>query len=615
MPKVIADKRDIEFVLYEQLEIEELTGYAKFNDLNKKIFDMVIAEAQNIGEKELLPTFSEGDREGVRHIDGQARVPDCFHRPFKLLREFGYTGMTEDPELGGQGLPQVIAQAANEFMTGGNISVAGLGTMTHGAGKLVELYGTEKQKELFLEKMYTNEWGGSMNLTEPQAGSDVGALTTTAVKNSDGTYSITGSKVFISYGDQDLTKNIIHMVLARVEGAPGGTKGISIFLVPKIWVNDDGSLGKPNDVVCARVEEKMGLHGSPTCEMTYGEKGDCRGLLLGKENQGMQIMFNMMNEARLATGFLGLVYASNAYLHAVNYAKERLQGSDPAAREPDAPQVPIIRHPDVRRMLLWMKAHVDGMRSLVHYVGRLLDYIGCDEKKEDWEKYDDLASLLTPVVKAYCAQRGFDVPVQAIQVLGGYGYTKDYPVEQLARDAKVNSIYEGTDGIQATDLVVRKLGMKEGKVFVDFIQEIHKTVAQAREIKGLEEMALRVEEAANRLGETAMHLGKTLATPDFKVGLAYAFPFLMVMGDVIMSWMLLWRANTAMPKLEQILGDVEGGARKEKLKKDPEAAFYDGILKSAEYFIYAVLPATLGKMDTIISSKRTAVDIIEESFG
>ncbi|MFC1825428.1 acyl-CoA dehydrogenase [Thermodesulfobacteriota bacterium] len=615
MPRVIADRRDVDFVLYEQLQVEELIKYERYSDLNKKMFDMIITEAQNIGENEILPTFTEGDREGVRLVDGQVRVPDCFRRPYKLIREFGFPGLTEDPEYGGQGLPHVIAQATDEFISGANMSVPGCAAMGHGAGKLIELYGTEQQKELFLEKLYTGEWGGSMVLTESQAGSDVGALTTTAKKNADGTFTITGDKIFISYGDQDLTENIIHPVLARLEGAPGGTKGISIFIAPKIWVNDDGSLGEPNDVVCARVEEKMGLHGSSACNLIFGEKGKCRGLLLGKENQGMEIMFHMMNQARLGTGFTGLMYASSAYLYAVNYARERLQGRDPIEKDPDAPQIPIIRHPDVRRMLISMKAYVEGMRSLIYYVGHLLDKMTCSEDAKEAERYDDLISLITPVVKAYCVERGFDTCVQAIQVYGGYGYTKDYPVEQLARDSKIGSIYEGTDGIQAMDLVGRKMGMKDGKVFMDFLQEINKIIVQAKEIEELKSSALIVEEAAKRFGEIALLMGKKMLSPEYKTGLAFSFPFLEVMGDVIMGWMLLWRAVVAAPKLMEIVGTSDPKARFEKISQDKEAAFYEGLLKSAEFFIHTILPVTGGKMDAIEAGRGTAVEIPEASFG
>jgi alkylation response protein AidB-like acyl-CoA dehydrogenase len=603
MAQVIADRRDIEFTLYEQMETESLLEYDNYSDLNRKMFDMIISEARSFAVKELLPTYAEGDKIGLIFEKGQVKVPECFHRPHKLIIENEWTSLTEDPEFGGQGLPHIIDLAASEFIVGGNYALMNYARMGHGTGKMVELFGTEEQKNLFLEKLYTGVWGGTMLLTESNAGSDVGALTTTAEKNPDGTYTIKGDKIFITNGDHDLAKNIIHPVLARIEGAPAGTKGISIFLVPKIWVNADGSLGAPNDVVCTGIEEKMGIHASATCSISLGSKGGCRGMLLGEENKGMRIMFHMMNEARLGVGFQGFNHATTAYLYAVNYARERLQGRDmDNLTDKAAPQVPIIRHPDVRRMLLWMKAHVEGMRSFVYYVGRCFDILKNSDDAAEKALCQGLTDLLTPLVKAYCAQRGFDVCIQAMQVYGGYGYTREYPIEQLARDCKIASIYEGTDGIQAMDLLGRKLGMDEGKVFMGFMAEVQKVIARARETQGLGPLADKLENALNQLGETALHLGKKGVSVEFKTAFAHAFPFLETMGDVIMAWMLLWRAAIAAEKLNN-------GAKKKDVN------FYAGQLKTAEFFIRTVIPATCGKMDAIIESSGAAVTISEASFG
>ena len=616
MAQVIADRRDIDFVLYEQFDVEELTQHEKFAEFNKKTFDLIIKEARNLAVKEILPTFAEGDREGVRLENGQVKVPACYHRAYKLFREGEWTAMVADPQLGGQGLPYCVSQAASEYLVGANYSFTLYGVVGHAAGELVEIYGTEDQKKLFLKKMYTGEWSGTMQLTEPQAGTDVGALTTSAVKNPDGTYSITGNKIFITAGDQDLTENIIHPVLARIEGAPQGTKGISLFLIPKIWVNADGSLGEPNDIVCTGLEEKMGIHGSSTCSMALGSQGKCRGLLLGEENKGMRAMFYMMNVARLAVGFIGFISGSAAFMYALNYARERLQGKDlDSIMDPDAPQVPIIRHPDVRRMLLWMKAHVEGMRSFIYYISSLIDRQACsdDDKVKDYNQ--GLLDLLTPVVKSYCSDRGFEICVEALQVYGGYGYTREYPVEQLLRDCKIASIYEGTNGIQAMDLLGRKLGMKGGIVFMNFMQEIQKITGQAKEIGSLTEMASRVDEAVNRLGEVAMHLGKTAMSPDIKVAFAYAKPFLDVMGDVCVAWMLLWRAAIAVPKLEKLAGGLDSKVRYAKAIKNKDAAFYEGQLQSARYFINSILPITMGKMNAIEAGDPATVEIPEAAFG
>jgi alkylation response protein AidB-like acyl-CoA dehydrogenase len=543
-------------------------------------------------------------------------IPECFHRPYKLLCEGEWIAMTEDPEIGGQGLPHLIAQASAEYIVGADFSFGAFGFATHGAAKMIEIFGTDKQKELYLGKMYSGQWGGTMVLTEPEAGSDVGALTTSAVKNDDGTYTISGNKIFITCGEQDLTENIIHPVLARIEGAPAGTKGISLFIVPKVWVNDDGSLGELNDVVCTGIEEKLGLHASPTCQLAFGGKGGCRGVLLGEENKGMRVMFHMMNEARLGVGAIGLFNASCAYLYAVNYAKDRIQGRDLAdMMNKEAQPVSIMRHPDVRRMLMWMKSHTEGMRSFVYYVASLFDKMDLAETEEEKTAIDDFIGLLTPIIKSYCTDRGFECTVQAMQVYGGYGYTADYPVERLMRDSKINSIYEGTNGIQAMDLLGRKMGMKKGAVFMEFLGEIQKVTAQAKETKGLEGLAELLDAAVNRLGGVAMHMGKTAMSLDFKVAFSHALPFLDVMGDVIMGWMLLWRANVAAPKLAELLGDLEGEARLEKINKNKNAAFYEGQVKSAEYFIQAILPVTLGKMASIEASSKAIAEIPEVSFG
>jgi hypothetical protein len=616
LAQLISDRRDIDFVLFEQFNIERLFQMAKYKDLNRKMIDMVISEARNLGVKEILPTYMEGDRAGVQFENGNVKMAECFRRPYKLFAEGEWIAMSEDPEFGGQGLPQITRQAAFEFIVGANFAFAAFGNLGHGAAKMIELFGTPKQKQLFMEKMYSGQWGGTMLLTEPEAGSDVGALTTAAVKNPDGTYSITGNKIFITCGEHDLTENIIHPVLARIEGAPKGTKGISLFIVPKIWVNDDESLGEFNDVVCTGVEEKMGLHASPTCSLTLGGKGKCRGLLLGRENEGMRVMFHMMNEARLDVGAQGFLHGSSAYLYALNYARERRQGRDlTKGKAFDAQQVPIIRHPDVRRMLLEMKAYVDGMRSFIYYVARCFDLKDCAETDAEKSLHDGLIELLTPVIKAYCSERGLEVCDQAVQIYGGYGYTKEYPVEQLMRDCKITTIYEGTNGIQAMDFLGRKLGMKKGEVFLSFIQEIQKTIKKAKNIHTLTDLADAVEQAVHRLSEVAIHLGNTVLSPEVKVAFAYAHPFLEVVGDVIMAWMHLWRASVAAPKLEKLAGGNDAAKVQDKIAKHKEAAYYDGQIKTAEFYILTLLPAAMGKMNAIETANPAAVNIHENSFG
>ncbi len=616
MAQRIADRRDVDFVLYEQLGIDSLTKYDRYADMNRKMFDMVITEARNFALKEVLPVAEEGDKQGLRFENNQVTVPECFHRPYKLLCEGEWIAVADDPEVGGQGLPQVIAQVAAEYIVGADFSFGAFGFATHGAAKMIEIFGTEKQKQMFLENMYSGRWTGTMVLTEPEAGSDVGSLTTSAVKNDDGTYSITGNKIFITAGEHDLTENIIHPVLARIEGAPAGTRGISLFIVPKIWVNEDGTHGEPNDVVCTAIEEKLGLHASPTCQLAFGSKGKCRGLLLGEENKGMQVMFHMMNEARLGVGALGLFNASSVYLYALEYARQRVQGRDLAdMQDKEAAPVTIIHHPDVRRMLMWMKAHVEGMRSFVYYTAWLFDLEACTEEGEEKTRYADLIDLFTPIIKSYCTDRGFQATVEAMQVYGGYGYTTDYPIERILRDSKINSIYEGTNGIQAMDLLGRKLGMKKGAVFMNFMGEVQKTTAAAKETDGLEDLAAGVDDALHRLGGAAMYLGKTAMSPDVKVAFAHGAGFMEVTGDVIMAWMLLWRACVAAPKLREITKGQEGSQLEETLRKNKNAAFYDGQIKSAQYFIQSILPATVGRINAIESGCRAVVDIPEAGFG
>ena len=601
MADLVADRRDVEFVLFEQLKAEELTAKEKYSDFNKKTFRMIINEARNFGIKEILPTYMEGDRQGVIFDRGIVKTPPCYRRPHELLKEAEWTSMTEDPEYGGQGIPELISMAVQEYISGINFAFASYSSLGHGTGKMIELFGTEKQKELFVKNLYTAHWGGTMLLTEPGAGSDVGALTTTARKNSDGTYTITGNKIFITSGEHDLAENIIHPVLARIEGAPSGTKGISLFIVPKFWVKDDGTLGERNDIVCTGVEEKMGLHGSATCSMSMGE--NCRGLLLGEENKGMRVMFHMMNEARLGVGLQAFTHASNAYLYSLNYAKERLQGRAlEQAFDADAPQVPIIHHPDVRRMLLEMKSYVEGMRSFTYYIASCFDEIKTAASEEEKAGAQEMVELLTPVLKTYNSNKGFDVCIQAMQVFGGAGYTKDYPVEQLARDCKIASIYEGTDGIQAMDLVARKIGMKKGEVFQKFVQKINQTISRARDYENLKPLAGSMELLVSELCETVVMMGEKMFSPSFKVVFAHSVPFLEVMGDVVMAWMLLWRAVIA-------AGRLDNGAKKKDLD------FYGGQIKSADYFINNICPVTHGKIASIKRFGSSAIEITDQAFA
>ncbi len=602
MAQQLADRRDMDFVIWEQLNGESFLNEDLFPGFNKKTCDMVISEARKLAINELLPTLSEGDTEGVTFDSGNVKVPECYHKAHKLILEGEWGNLQVPAEMGGQGAPPFIAAAANEYFMAGNWVVTAYAAMGCSTAAMIQEFGTQEQIDKYVKKLVSGEWGGTMLLTESAAGSDVGALETTAVKNEDGTYSITGSKIFITNGEHDLCDNIIHPVLARIEGHEAGTKGISIFIVPKYFVNEDGSLGDRNDIICTGVEEKHGIHGSATCSMSLGTKGKCIGYLLGEEKKGMRIMFHMMNEARMATGLQGLSYASAAYMLAVNYARERIQGKDILNfGKTDVPSVPIIKQPDVRRNLLFMKSYVDGMRSFFYYMTTVGIKAFASTDPDEAELYGNVFELLTPIIKEYLSVKGYDVCVQSMQVHGGVGYTKEYPVEQYVRDCKIASIYEGCSGIQALDLLGRKLPMKKGKALMGFTSEMRKTVETAKKIDEIKDLAEKVDNAVTRIEEVAMHLAGIAMEGKIKEALAHSLPFLHAMGDTIMAWMLLWRAAVAAPK-------VDAAGKKDK-------AFYQGQVSTAGFFINTVFNETFGKFDAIQETCAAAIDIPDDGFG
>jgi len=612
MAQLIADRRDVDFVLHEQMKAARFSEHEKFEEFDKKTIDLIVSEARNLAIKEILPTQKDGD-DGCVFDNGVVKVPECFHKIFKLYQEGEWLGMTDDPDYGGQGMPKLIASAANEYFHGANASFMLYHSLSHGAAKLVETFGTDDQNNIYLKKMITAEWSGTMLLTEPEAGTDVGALTTTAVKNDDGTYSLTGSKIFISSGEHDMMENIIHPTLARIEGAPEGTKGISLFLVPKFRVNEDGSLGEFNDVVCTGIEEKMGLHGNATCSLTLGGKGNCIGTLLGEENKGMSAMFVMMNEARQFVGLEAFSVSTASYLHALNYARERIQSRH--LLKPKEGSVPIIQHPDVRRQLMIMKAYVEGMRSLIYYTASCWDKAAITENDEEKKKIMGIIEVLTPIVKGYISDKALEVTSHGVQIFGGYGYIKEYPAEQLMRDSRIFMIYEGTNGIQAMDLLGRKLGMNKGITFTNYMEEIRKTIDKAKKTDGISEIATTVEEVFNLASETAISIGKTAMSDKVLNAYAHAYPFLEVMGDLTIAWMLLWRASIASPKLTKLVGSNDPKAIIEKAEKNKDAAFYDGQIKTARFFMNYILPVTKGKIETINAADSAAIDILDSSFG
>ncbi len=603
MTQFISDRRDIDFLLHEMLDVESLAKkHERFGEFNRKTIDLIVSEARNLAVKEVLPTQKEGDLQGCKLENGKVITPEPFKRLYDLFCEGEWLATTESPEWGGQGMPRTLASAAAEYFNGANYPFMMYPGLTHGAGKLVEEFGTDEQKRLFLKNMYSGKWAGTMLLTEPGAGSDVGALTTNAKKNPDGTYSITGAKIFISGGEQDLTPNIVHPVLARIDGAPEGTRGISLFLVPKFRVNPDGSLGEFNDVICTGIEHKMGIHGNSTCSLSLGSNGNCIGTLLGEENKGMKAMFVMMNEARLLVGFQGFACATASYMYALNYAKQRVQGKSLLdMMNPDAKAVTIINHPDVRRQLMKMKVFVEGMRSILYFVNYCSDMAVIGATEDERAKYQGLVEVLTPIAKGYVTDRAFEVCSQGMQVYGGYGFIEEYPMAQLLRDCRITMIYEGTNGIQAMDLLGRKLGMNKGKPVMDLFGEMQKTLAVAKKIETLAPYTDKIEKAFNKLAEVALHMGQTAMSPKVLNAFANAHPFQDATGDVVLVWMLLWRATIAANNLESA--------------KKKDKPFYEGLMKSLQFFVESLLPVTMGNLIALKTTSGAAVEMDEASFG
>jgi len=620
MANLILDEHDQNFVLFEMLEIDKLCELERYTDFSKDMFEMILTEAQKFAVEEIFPTLAESDKEGCTLEGGQVHVPKCFQRAYKLFCEAGWSAMSMPAEHGGQGLPFIMRIAAHDWFVH-NFAFCSYPGLAEGAAHLIENYATQEQKKKYMPKMITGQWGGSMCLTEPGAGTDVGNLSTKAIRQPDGNFKIQGTKMFITGGDQDLTENIIHPVLARIEGDSAGTKGISIFIVPKFLVNEDGSLGRRNDFEIAKIEEKMGIHGSATCVMNFGDSNNCYAELLGGEREGMKIMFQLMNEARIATGLQGLTSASIAYLHALQYTKERLQGSSLLEfKNPDAPRVAIIAHPDVRRMLLWMKSNVEGMRALMYYATTCGDKAASIKDPVEAEKWLGIMEILTPIIKAYCTDIGFRVTETAMQCYGGYGFCSEYPIEQFMRDEKIASIYEGTNGIQALDLVGRKMGMKKGAYFMTLLGEMGATVAKCRTIETLKVLAEDVQAGINALAEIAMFFASCGKAGKFLIPVGNAYPFLMMMGKIVCAWLLLWEAQIAQERLTAVcsakgVNAADPIALAPFVKENKDAAFYDGKLKSARYFIKNVLPEIDGTVKSIKSEDLSMMEIAEESFA
>ena len=588
------NQKDIFFILKNQLNYGSLCALKRYQGLNEKTLDLLVNEAISFAKGVVDPLQEIGEQWGVKFNEGKILCPSEYKAAFKQYGKDGWIAAARDPEYGGQGFPHMMRIVINDLMYGACQSFNMAPSLTHGAAHLIESFAEESLKRLYVPKMFDGDWSGTMCLTEPDAGSNLANIQTTAYPNGDH-FKIKGSKIFISWGDHDLTENIIHLLLARIEGAPAGIKGISLFIVPKIRVHPDGSLGNPNDVVCSSVEHKLGLHASPTCTLNFGANDACEGYLCGEPNKGLAHMFQMMNAARINTGVSGMALASTAYLNALAYAKDRIQGKDVAGRKQGS--VPIIDHPDIRRMLLWMKATVDGMRSMIYsgayWSESALELHGGNEKTH----YQNLVDFVTPIIKSYCSDMGFKVCETAIQCLGGYGYCRDYPLEQYLRDSKILSLYEGTNGIQSMDLMGRKMRINDGASFDAFKIEVENFCKKYEHHPTLGDNVHALSDVFKRLCKMAQEL-KGRMTSDPLHWAADTYPALLCFSEVIMSWRLLDMAMIAHAEMD----------------KGKTNEYLNGKVLQATYFTNTTLPQTLARIETCRQSGREIVDMPVGAF-
>ncbi|MGD0022031.1 MAG: acyl-CoA dehydrogenase [Smithellaceae bacterium] len=610
----LIDSRDVRFVLFELLQADKLSKYDKFSGFDKDTYEATLELAEQLAVEQVYPANAEADKTGAKY-DPETKsvtIPEGYKSAMKLYKESGFSGLGNDPEWGGVGMPEVICRSIMDYFSAAAVAFLTYDTLKGGASRLIENFGSEELKKTYLGKMVSGQWGGTMCLTEPGAGSDVGALNTKAVKQKDGTYLLTGQKIFITAGDNDMYENIIHPVLARIEGDPPGTPGISIFIVPKYHVKSDGSLGERNDIITTGIEHKMGIKGSATCSLSLGDNDKCVGYLLGAERQGMKIMFQMMNEARLDVANQASGASSAAYMHAVTYAKNRLQGTDPAKRG-DTAYAPIVKHPDVKRMLIWMKAQVEAMRMLTLLAAYSAD-ISRVEKGEMAKEAQALLDFLIPLCKAGNTDLAWLITSEAMQVYGGYGYCSEYPVEQFARDCKILAIYEGTNGIQSMDLTMRKLLMNpEMYNYNVFKKKIQETITKAKGVVD-EKYVAAVRDGVEKMDATVKKLAELRDQKKMLDILAIATPLQNAMRMLAHAWMHLWSLTVTVPKLKAIAGDISGEKIVKIVKDNSEAAYYYGRVLSARYYLGAEFKHYSGYLDYITSGEQAVVEAFEDVF-
>ncbi len=591
MPSYSAPVKDMQFVLHELLNVSkaEIPGY---EDLETDFTEAVLEAAGKVASEVLAPLNKSGDAQGCVLENGVVRTPDGFDKAFAAMKDGGWTALDCDPEYGGQGMPYVLATAVGEMFVSANMAFNMYQGLTHGAYSAIHAHGTDAQKATYLPKMVTCDWTGTMNLTEPHCGTDLGMMRTKAEPQDDGSYLITGQKIFISAGEHDLAENIIHLVLAKAPGGGEGTKGISLFIVPKFNVNDDGSLGDRNAVSVGNIEEKMGIHGNSTCVMNYD---GAKGYLLGDLHKGMRAMFTMMNEARVGVGLQGYAVAEAAYQNAVIYAKDRLQGrSVTGAENPSGPADPLIVHPDIRRNLMDQKSFLEGARAFTYWGANLIDRA---HKNSDAEA-EGLISLMTPVIKGFLTDKGFETAVAAQQVYGGHGYIEEWGMSQFVRDARIAMIYEGANGVQALDLVGRKLAADGGKHVMAFFEMVK---AECKAHDGDAQMAPFTDalKAASKQMQTAGMFFMQNGMKNPNAALSGSYDFMHLMGHVCLGLMWTRMAKAAFTALENGASDK---------------AFYETKIATGRYYMTRQLPACAMHLARIESGADPVMALAADQF-
>jgi acyl-CoA dehydrogenase len=596
MPSYKAPVEDVSFLLNDVFQIDRYDNLPGFSDASADVREAIIGEAAKLAEEVLQPLNRTGDLEGCkRKDDGSVTTPKGFKEAFKQLAEGGWLGLSAPAEYGGQGLPVTLSQTVNEFQCSANMAFAMYGGLTMGATAALLVHGTDEQKKTYVPKMVAGEWTGTMNLTEPHCGTDLGLLRTKAVRQADGSFKITGTKIFISAGEHDLTDNIIHLVLARIEGAPSGIKGVSLFVVPKFLVNPDGTVGQRNGVTCGSIEHKMGIHGNSTCVMNYD---NATGWLIGEENKGMQGMFVMMNEARLGVAVQGLAQSEVAYQNAVTYARERLQGRAlTGAKATDKPADPIIVHPDVRRTLLSIRAFNEAARAMVIWTSLKSDVAHRSQDPKDRQAADDHMGLMTPVMKGYMTDLGFANAVQAQQMFGGHGYIAEHGMEQFVRDARIAMIYEGANGIQALDLVGRKLPRDGGRAVMAFFAEVGSFAKEHGADEAMKPYVTPLSTALGHLQQATTWLMQNAMTKPDNAGAA-ATDYLHLFGLVTFAYMWAKMAKVA----------------QDKIAASGSSPYLSTKLTTGRFFMERVLPETAAHLAKIQAGSASMMELPAEAF-